>query len=52
MRVVEGQVLRENTVMLDMCRALGFDIRSDPSDGEMKIVRLPIERLREAGKSG
>ena len=42
---VEGQVLRENTVMLDMASGLGFEIRADPSDAEMKIVRLPIAVL-------
>jgi acetyltransferase len=41
--VIEGQVLRENTVMLDMCRALDFEIRTDPGDSEMKIVKLPIK---------
>lgn len=46
LRVVEGQVLRENTVMLDLCRNLGFDIRTDPGDSEMKIVKLPITELR------
>src|SRR3712207_9402297 len=35
LRVVEGQVLRENTVMLDMCRRLGFTIRSDPGDPDI-----------------
>ncbi|MFL5075879.1 MAG: bifunctional acetate--CoA ligase family protein/GNAT family N-acetyltransferase [Microvirga sp.] len=44
--VIEGQVLRENTVMLDMASGLGFEIRADPSDAEMKIVRLPIAALR------
>jgi acetyltransferase len=44
--VVEGQVLRENVVMLDMASALGFEILSDPADAEMKIVRLPIAALR------
>jgi hypothetical protein len=28
--------------MLDMCRALGFEIRTDPGDSEMKIGKLPI----------
>ena len=41
--VVEGQVLRENTVMLDMARALGFKIRSDRSDHDMQIVTLRLE---------
>jgi acetyltransferase len=43
--MVEGQVLRENTTMLDMCRNLGFDIRSDPHDPDIKVVRLPVGSL-------
>ena len=31
-RLIEGQVLRENTTMLDMCRELGFEIAGDPQD--------------------
>jgi acetyltransferase len=30
LRLIEGQVLRGNTIMLDMCRRLGFAIRTDP----------------------
>jgi acetyltransferase len=40
LRAVEGQVLRENTTMLAMCRGLGFAIRSDPGDRDIQIVRL------------
>ncbi|MDQ4135386.1 MAG: GNAT family N-acetyltransferase, partial [Pseudomonadota bacterium] len=43
LKVVEGQVLRENTIMLDMCRRLGFAIRSDPEDRDIQIVTLPVE---------
>jgi acetyltransferase len=38
--------------MLEMCRRLGFHIRNDPHDADIKIVTLPIatitdpERLR------
>jgi acetyltransferase len=39
---VEGQVLRENTTMLAMCRSLGFAIRPDAADGDIRIVTLPI----------
>ncbi|QFU15658.1 bifunctional acetate--CoA ligase family protein/GNAT family N-acetyltransferase [Microvirga thermotolerans] len=42
LRVVEGQVLRENVTMLDMCRQLGFSIRIDPDDPELRIVTLPV----------
>jgi acetyltransferase len=45
--VVEGQVLRENTVMLAMCEALGFEVRNDPEDGELKLVTLPIAAMRQ-----
>jgi len=41
--VVEGQVLRENTTMLEMCRDMGFDIRTDPDDNDLKVVRLPLQ---------
>ncbi|GGC54001.1 bifunctional acetate--CoA ligase family protein/GNAT family N-acetyltransferase [Chelatococcus reniformis] len=41
-RVVEGQVLRENTAMLAMCRKLGFSIRPDVTDPSVMIVELPL----------
>jgi acetyltransferase len=44
LRVIEGQVLRENTTMLDMCRRLGFTVLTDPNDFEVNIVRLPISK--------
>lgn len=43
LKVVEGQVLRQNTVMLAMCEALGFEIRTEPDDPEIKVVRLRID---------
>ncbi|HEX2555494.1 MAG TPA: bifunctional acetate--CoA ligase family protein/GNAT family N-acetyltransferase [Microvirga sp.] len=46
--VVEGQVLRENTVMLDMCRRLGFAIRGDPDDRDIQIVTLPVKGAGDA----
>ena len=49
LRVVEGQVLRDNTVMLDMCRKLGFAVRADPGDHDIMIVTLPIAELRDGG---
>lgn len=45
LRVVEGQVLRENTTMLDMCRRLGFSIRNDPDDLDLLIVTLPVASI-------
>ena len=40
-RMIEGEVLRENTAMLDMCAALGFEITLDP-DSETRIVKLTM----------
>lgn len=42
LREVEGQVLRENRGMLAMCRQLGFDIKPDPDDPGLMLVRLPV----------
>jgi len=39
---VEGQVLRENRTMLEMCKDLGFDVKSDPEDPDLKVVRLDL----------
>jgi acetyltransferase len=38
-RRIEGQVLAENTVMLQMCRDLGFSVALEPGGGDiMKVV--------------
>jgi acetyltransferase len=42
MRSINGQVLRENTGMLDMCRELGFHIASDPHAPSSAIVTLSL----------
>jgi acetyltransferase len=42
MRSINGQVLRENTGMLDMCRELGFHIASDPHEPSSAIVTLSL----------
>jgi acetyltransferase len=39
---IEGQVLRENTTMLKMCRELGFQIASDPDEADVQVVRLTL----------
>jgi acetyltransferase len=41
---IEGQVLRENTSMLGMCRELGFEIAGDPDDAGICIAKLAITR--------
>ena len=50
--VIEGQVLRENTVMLDMASGLGFEIRSDASDRDLHIVTLRLEDTHSARRVG
>ncbi|KAF1690144.1 bifunctional acetate--CoA ligase family protein/GNAT family N-acetyltransferase [Pseudoxanthomonas koreensis] len=46
LKAVEGQVLRENSTMLAMCRQLGFRIRPDAEDPTLMDVSL------EVGKKG
>jgi acetyltransferase len=41
-QTIKGQVLRENTMMLEMCRELGFHIESDPQEPTSLIVTLPL----------
>ncbi|WP_230531235.1 bifunctional acetate--CoA ligase family protein/GNAT family N-acetyltransferase [Microvirga roseola] len=50
LREIEGQVLRENTTMLEMCRNLGFSIRVDPDDPEVRVVTLPVASIDEPGQ--
>jgi acetyltransferase len=42
LHAIEGQVLRENTLMLTMCKEFGFDITPDPQDVTICIARLAI----------
>ncbi|AWN54161.1 bifunctional acetate--CoA ligase family protein/GNAT family N-acetyltransferase [Methylobacterium sp. 17Sr1-1] len=51
LRVVEGQVLRENTTMLAMCRKLGFTVRTDPSDPDLMLVRRTLTEESAAPES-
>jgi acetyltransferase len=43
---IEGQILRENAVMLRMCAELGFRIEDDPSDGHIRIASLCLTAPR------
>jgi GNAT superfamily N-acetyltransferase len=43
LKCIEGQVLQENTTMLDMCRQLGFQIADEPNDRAIKVVRLELQ---------
>ncbi len=43
LRQIEGQVLRENVMMLQMCHELGFHVADDPGDGTVKVVSLKLQ---------
>ncbi|MDJ1157939.1 bifunctional acetate--CoA ligase family protein/GNAT family N-acetyltransferase [Chelatococcus sp. SYSU_G07232] len=43
LKIIEGQVLRENTMMLAMCEKLGFRISLDPEDPDIRVVTLHLE---------
>jgi acetyltransferase len=40
--LIEGQVLRENATMINMCRELGFEVVSDPHEADVMVVRLKL----------
>ena len=42
LRRIEGQVLKENTTMLMMCRELGFTVVSDPHESGSYLVALKL----------
>jgi acetyltransferase len=39
---VDGQILRENSVMIKMCRELGFHVADDPRDQTLCLARLDL----------
>jgi acetyltransferase len=42
LRFIRGQVLQENTTMLQMCRQLGFQVTTDPEDVSTAVVKLSL----------
>ena len=42
LKVISGEVLQENTVMLQMCRELGFEVKTDPTDCAICNVTLKL----------
>ncbi|MGD1886695.1 MAG: bifunctional acetate--CoA ligase family protein/GNAT family N-acetyltransferase [Cohaesibacteraceae bacterium] len=44
-RRIKGQVLAENTTMLEMCKALGFVLKRDPDEREIMLAELDLEAL-------
>jgi acetyltransferase len=42
LKTISGDVLQENTTMLEMCRNLGFEIKTDPDDPGICGVKLKL----------
>jgi acetyltransferase len=42
LKEISGDVLHENHVMLDLCRSLGFEVKSDPTEADICKVRLKL----------
>jgi acetyltransferase len=42
LKTVHGQILDENTTMLQMCAELGFHSIDDPNEHGVKYVELPL----------
>ncbi|WP_305806347.1 bifunctional acetate--CoA ligase family protein/GNAT family N-acetyltransferase [Stenotrophomonas sp. YIM B06876] len=47
---IEGQVLRENSTMLAMCRSLGFQVKLDGEDPTIMNVTLPVKARLEPAR--
>ncbi|MEA2941469.1 MAG: acetyltransferase, partial [Bradyrhizobium sp.] len=42
LKAIWGDVLAENTAMLEMCRSLGFEVKPDPVEHDIYCVRLAL----------
>ncbi len=42
LKTISGDVLKENTVMLEMCRHLGFEVKADPVEHNICNVKLKL----------
>jgi acetyltransferase len=42
LKTISGDVLRENIVMLELCRQLGFEVKPDPTEPDVCDVRLKL----------
>jgi acetyltransferase len=43
LEIMEGQVLRDNSKMLELVSSLGFEIRNDPTDNTIKQVEARLQ---------
>jgi GNAT superfamily N-acetyltransferase len=44
LKQISGQILQENSIMLKMCRELGFDVKTDAGDRGVCDVTLVLEQ--------
>ena len=42
LKAISGEVLQENAVMLEMCRSLGFEVKTDPFEHGICNVKLAL----------
>jgi acetyltransferase len=42
LKVISGQIMHENSVMIDMCRELGFEVKADPMERDIYNVTLTL----------
>jgi acetyltransferase len=42
LKAISGDVLQENAVMLEMCRSLGFEVKTDPVEHDICDVKLRL----------
>ena len=42
LKVISGDVLQENRIMLQMCRDLGFEVKADPVEPGICNVKLGL----------
>ena len=42
LKTISGDVLQENTIMLEMCRQLGFEVKPDPLEHGICDVKLKL----------
>jgi len=42
LKTIAGDVLHDNTVMLEMCRSLGFEVKADPHEHDICNVKLKL----------
>jgi acetyltransferase len=42
LKAISGEVLQENTLMLEMCRSLGFEVEADAVEQNICNVKLSL----------